>query len=63
MVNLAVKLTPSASSDRIDGWDVDVEGRAVLKVRVRARVSQERASANVRRVSRLYLVHLCPRSR
>tara|TARA_R110000782_G_scaffold145080_1_gene237863 strand:+ start:637 stop:924 length:288 start_codon:yes stop_codon:yes gene_type:complete len=34
---LAVRLTPGASADRIDGWDVDAEGRAVLKVRVRAR--------------------------
>jgi uncharacterized protein (TIGR00251 family) len=37
MVQLAVRLTPGASVDRIDGWDVDVEGRPVLKVRVRAR--------------------------
>lgn len=37
MAHLAVKLTPGASSDRIDGWDVDAEGRPVLKVRVRAR--------------------------
>lgn len=34
---LAVKLTPRASADRIDGWDVDPDGRPVLKVRVRAR--------------------------
>ena len=37
MARLAVKLTPGASADRIDGWDVDAEGRSVLKVRVRAR--------------------------
>lgn len=37
MANLAVKLTPGASAEHIDGWDVDAEGRAVLKVRVRAR--------------------------
>lgn len=37
MARLAVRLTPGASADRIDGWDVDVEGRPVLKVRVRAR--------------------------
>ena len=37
MANLAVRLTPGASVDRIDGWGVDAEGRAVLKVRVRAR--------------------------
>ena len=34
---LAVKLTPGASADRIDGWDADPDGRPVLKVRVRAR--------------------------
>jgi uncharacterized protein (TIGR00251 family) len=37
MARLAVKLTPGASADRIDGWDVDADGRPVLKVRVRAR--------------------------
>jgi uncharacterized protein YggU (UPF0235/DUF167 family) len=37
MTRLAVKLTPGAAADRIDGWDVDVEGRPLLKVRVRAR--------------------------
>lgn len=37
MARLAVRLTPGASADRIDGWNVDVEGRPVLKVRVRAR--------------------------
>ena len=37
MAHLAVRLTPGASADRIDGWDVDAEGRPVLKVRVRAR--------------------------
>ena len=37
MAHLAVRLTPGASSDRIDGWDVDAGGRPVLKVRVRAR--------------------------
>lgn len=37
MARLPVKLTPGASADRIDGWDVDAEGRPVLKVRVRAR--------------------------
>lgn len=37
MANLAVRLTPGASADRIAGWDVDAEGRPVLKVRVRAR--------------------------
>jgi uncharacterized protein (TIGR00251 family) len=37
MTSLPIRLTPGASVDRIDGWDVDVEGRPVLKVRVRAR--------------------------
>jgi len=37
MANLPVRLTPGSASDRIDGWDVDAEGRPVLKVRVRAR--------------------------
>ncbi|MBA3050917.1 DUF167 domain-containing protein [Brevundimonas sp.] len=35
--HLAIRLTPGASADRIDGWGVDAEGRPVLKVRVRAR--------------------------
>ena len=34
---LPIRLTPGASADRIDGWDVDADGRPVLKVRVRAR--------------------------
>lgn len=37
MGHLAVRLTPGASADRIDGWDTDAGGRPVLKVRVRAR--------------------------
>ena len=37
MTQLPVRLTPGASADRIDGWDADVEGRPVLKARVRAR--------------------------
>ncbi|WP_339914340.1 DUF167 domain-containing protein [uncultured Brevundimonas sp.] len=41
----AVKLTPGASLDRIDGWDVDAEGRAILKVRVRARPVEGEANA------------------
>ncbi|WP_339933573.1 DUF167 family protein [uncultured Brevundimonas sp.] len=42
---LAVRLTPGAAADRIDGWDVDAEGRAVLKVRVRARPVEGEANA------------------
>ena len=45
MARLAVKLTPGAASDRIDGWDVDAEGRPVLKVRVRARPVEGEANA------------------
>jgi len=45
MARLAVKLTPGASADRIDGWDVDVDGRPVLKVRVRARPVEGEANA------------------
>ncbi|MDP3369868.1 MAG: DUF167 domain-containing protein [Brevundimonas sp.] len=37
ITRIPVRLTPGAAADRIDGWDVDVEGRPVLKVRVRAR--------------------------
>ncbi len=37
MATLPVRLTPGAAADRIDGWDIDAEGRPVLKVRVRAR--------------------------
>ena len=37
MARIAIRLTPGAATDRIDGRDVDAEGRPVLKVRVRAR--------------------------
>ena len=33
---MTVRLTPKAATDTIDGWDTDVKGRPVLKVRVRA---------------------------
>ena len=42
---LPVRLTPGAAADRIDGWDVDAEGRPVLKVRVRARPVEGEANA------------------
>ena len=45
MARLAVKLTPGAASDRIDGWVFDPEGRPVLKVRVRARPVEGEANA------------------
>ena len=44
---LAVKLTPGAASDRIDGWDVDADDRAVLKVRVRARPVEGEANKSL----------------
>ena len=54
MANLAVRLTPGASADRIDGWGVDAEGRPVLKVRVRARpVEGEANTALLRLLSKV----------
>lgn len=50
MVQFAVRLTPGASVDRIDGWDVDVEGRPVLKVRVRARPVEGEANAALQKL-------------
>jgi hypothetical protein len=44
MTQLAIKLQPGASADRIDGWDLDPSGRAVLKVRVRARPIEGQAN-------------------
>jgi hypothetical protein len=53
MVRLAIKLTPGAATDRIDGWDLDAEGRPVLKVRVRARpVEGEANEALVKLIAR-----------
>lgn len=45
MARLPVRLTPGASADRIDGWDVDADGRPVLRVRVRARPVEGEANA------------------
>lgn len=45
MTTLAIRLPPGAASDRIDGWDVDPDGRPVLKVRVRARPVEGEANA------------------
>lgn len=45
MTRLAIKLTPGSSVERIDGWDVDADGRPVLKVRVRARPVEGEANA------------------
>ncbi|MFN3558521.1 MAG: DUF167 domain-containing protein [Brevundimonas sp.] len=45
MTTLPIRLTPGASSDRIDGWDLDLDGRPILKVRVRARPVEGEANA------------------
>jgi uncharacterized protein YggU (UPF0235/DUF167 family) len=45
MTRLAIKLTPGASVERIEGWDVDADGRPILKVRVRARPVEGEANA------------------
>ncbi|MDC7683289.1 DUF167 domain-containing protein [Asticcacaulis sp. BYS171W] len=45
MARLVIRLTPKAASDRIDGWDVDAQGRAFLKVRVTAPPIEGRANA------------------
>lgn len=45
MTTLAIRLTPGASADRIDGWATDAEGRPILKVRVRARPIEGEANA------------------
>jgi Uncharacterized conserved protein len=42
---LHIRLTPGAAHDRIDGWDVDAEGRPILKCRVRARPVEGEANA------------------
>lgn len=44
MADLFVKLQPGASADRIEGWETDPDGRAVLKVRVRARPVEGQAN-------------------
>jgi uncharacterized protein YggU (UPF0235/DUF167 family) len=43
-MRLAVRLTPRASNDGIDGWDRDERGRPVLKVRVRAQPIEGKAN-------------------
>ena len=35
-MRLAVRVTPNASADRVEGWAMDDAGRTYLKVRVRA---------------------------
>ena len=41
----SVRLTPGASVERLDGWDLDTSGRPVLKARVRARPVEGEANA------------------
>ena len=45
ITRLPVRLTPGAAADRIDGWDLDTDGRPVLRVRVRARPVEGEANA------------------
>jgi uncharacterized protein YggU (UPF0235/DUF167 family) len=44
MARLFVRLTPKASVERIDGWDIDDKGRRFLKIRVRAAPIEGRAN-------------------
>ncbi len=44
-MRLTVRLTPRASAEGVDGWDVDDKGRPVLKVRVRAAPVEGKANA------------------
>ncbi len=44
MTQLAIKLQPGASVDRIEGWETDPSGRAVLKIRLRARPIEGQAN-------------------
>ena len=45
ITRIPVKLTPKSSKDAIEGWDVDPDGRPVLKVRVRAQPVEGAANA------------------
>lgn len=42
---IAIRLTPRSAADRVEGWDVDPDGRPVLKVRVRAQPVEGEANA------------------
>ncbi|MEH6665321.1 MAG: DUF167 family protein [Brevundimonas sp.] len=45
MGRLTVRLTPRGGADRMDGWDMDAEGRPVLKARVRSAPTEGQANA------------------
>lgn len=47
MTRLTVRLTPRGGADRIDGWETDVEGRSVLRARVRAAPADGQANAGL----------------
>ena len=44
-MRVAVRLTPRAASDRLDGWSRDEAGRPVLNARVRAAPVEGEANA------------------
>jgi len=44
-MRLAVRLTPRAAEDRLDGWSRDAQGRPVLNARVRAAPVEGEANA------------------
>ena len=44
-MRLAVRLTPRAAEDRLDGWSRDAAGRPVLNARVRAAPVEGAANA------------------
>ncbi|WP_031237085.1 DUF167 domain-containing protein [Asticcacaulis sp. AC460] len=43
-MRIAIRLTPRASADAVDGWGEDEQGRRFLKVRVRAAPIEGRAN-------------------
>ena len=47
---IAVRLTPRAKADGIDGWETDEHGRPFLKARVRARPVEGEANAALERL-------------
>ncbi len=49
-MQIAVRLTPRAKADAIEGWARDEHGRAFLKARVRARPVEGEANAALERL-------------